>query len=127
MLYGMCLGYIDGEEGQLLDGVKAPYIANACVRMYGDLTKSFNMHVGVRQVCVISPWHFDLYMDGVIRELKAKVGKRIAEMEYGGEGWLVTSLFVDVIVLFAKSGEELQKVLNVFYYVCKHRRLKVNE
>lgn len=31
------------------------------------------MSVGERQGCVISPWFLNLYMDGAVREKKARV------------------------------------------------------
>ncbi len=31
--------------------------------------------MGLRQGCVISPWLFNIYMDGVMREVKGKVGE----------------------------------------------------
>ncbi len=34
------------------------------------MSESFDVEVGVRQGCVMSPWLFDIYMDGCIREMK---------------------------------------------------------
>ncbi len=34
---------------------------------------SFNIEVGVRQGCVMSPWLFNIYMDGCIRDMKVRV------------------------------------------------------
>ncbi len=31
--------------------------------------------MGFRQGCVMSPWLFNIYMDGVMREMKGKVGE----------------------------------------------------
>ncbi len=31
--------------------------------------------MGLRQGCVRSPWLFNIYMDGVMREMKGKVGE----------------------------------------------------
>lgn len=66
-------------------------------------------------------------MDGVTREMKAKLGKGGCIDECGGEiWWLVTSMFADVTVMFAESEEDMWRVVSVFYGVCKCRQLMVN-
>ncbi len=47
--------------------------ASASVRMNGELSESFKVKVGVRQGCVMSPWLFNIYIDGCIREMKVRV------------------------------------------------------
>ncbi len=49
--------------------------ATACVKVDGELNDSFTVRVGVRQACVMSTWLFDIFMDGFMREMKAKLGK----------------------------------------------------
>ena len=44
----------------------------------------FNINSGVRQGCVMSPWLFNLYMDGVMKELGVGVsGDGVRMMENG--------------------------------------------
>ena len=120
---------IYGVGGQLLNSMRAFYeCASACVRVDGETGESFEIKVGVRQGCVMSPWLFNIYMDGVVREMKAKIGKRQGAKLLQGkeEWWLVASLFADDTVLLAESKEELQKVVNEFCRVCERRKLKVN-
>ncbi len=63
-----------GVGGKLLEGVRSFYDnAIAFVRMNGELSESFSVEVGVRQGCVMSPWLFNIYMDGCIREMKVRV------------------------------------------------------
>ncbi len=48
-------------------------------------------------------------------------------MRLNGEDFsVVTCLFVDGTVLLAESEEDLQRVVNEFYNVCKRRKLQVN-
>ncbi len=47
--------------------------ASASVSVNGELSESFSVEVGVRQGCVMSPWLFNIYMDGCIREVKIGV------------------------------------------------------
>ncbi len=102
--------------GKLLNGVKAFYKdANACIRVVGGTRESLIIKGCVRQGCVMSPWLFNLYMDGVVREMKAKVGEVGVEMCVNGAKWVLnTILFADDTVLIAKSESELQEMVNVF-------------
>ncbi len=55
------------------------------------------------------------------------MGNTGAELRLNGEGWsVVTCLFADDTMLLAESEGDLQRVVNVFYSVCKRRKLKVN-
>ena len=38
-----------------------------------DLSEWFPVNVRLRQGCVMSPWLFNVYMDGVVREVNARV------------------------------------------------------
>ena len=40
--------------------------SRACVWMGKDVSELFPVNVGLRQGCVISPWLFNVYMDGVV-------------------------------------------------------------
>ncbi len=46
--------------------------------------------------CVMSPWLFNIYMDGVLREMKGKVGEVGVRMYAEGRKWALNSiLFAD--------------------------------
>ncbi len=61
---------IYGVGGQLLEGIQASYReVNACVRVGGKFSESLAVEVGVRQGCVMSPWLFNIFMDGCMREM----------------------------------------------------------
>ena len=54
--------------GKLLTAVQSFYVDNrACVRVGNDVSEWFPVNVGLRQGCVMSPWLFNVYMDGVVR------------------------------------------------------------
>ena len=44
--------------------------SRACVRIGMEVSEWFPVNVGLRQGCVMSPWSFNVYMDGVVREVK---------------------------------------------------------
>ncbi len=41
----------------------------------GETSEHFKIKVGLSQGCVMSPWLFNIYMDGVMREMKGKAGE----------------------------------------------------
>ncbi len=68
----------------------------------GKFSESIAVEVGVRQVCVMSPWLFNIFMDGCMKDIKCKVGNAGAKLWLNGEVWsAVTCLFADDTVLLA--------------------------
>ncbi len=81
----------------------------------------------MRQGCAMSPWLFNIFMDGCFREMKSKVVNAGAKLRLNGEVWsVVTCFFADDTVLLAESEGDLQRVVNEFHSVCERRKLKVN-
>jgi len=118
-----------GVGGKLLRAVKGFYKeSKACVRVSREEGEYFPVKVGLRQGCVMSPWLFNIFMDGVVREVKARVREQGARMVYGGERkWEVSQLlFADDTALVADSKEKLQSLVTELGRVCDRRKLKVN-
>ena len=62
-----------GIGGRLLQGVKSLYaVSKARVRVPNEVSEWFPVS-GLKQECVMSPWLFNLYIDGVVREVNARV------------------------------------------------------
>ena len=60
--------YIFGSK--LLKAVLSFYVdSKACVSIGDEVSECLSVNIGVRQDCVMSPWLFNLYMDGVVREV----------------------------------------------------------
>ncbi len=113
--------------GKLFEGIKSYENASASVRVNGELSESFNVEEGVRQGCVMSPWLFDISMDGCIREMKVEVQDLGGRLNARGvEQRVVASLYADDTVLLAESEGMLQRIIDEFDRVCKRRKLKVN-
>ena len=56
-----------GGGVKLLSGIKSMYgDSSACARIKRDESEWFRTDNGVRQGCIMSPWLFNLYMDGVM-------------------------------------------------------------
>ena len=65
---------LNGIGGRLLRGVKSLYVGSkACVRVRNEVSEWFPVRVGLIQGCVMLPWLFNLYIDGAVREVNARV------------------------------------------------------
>ncbi len=94
--------------GKLVSAIKSFYEeVSACVKISGETSEHFEIKVGLRQKCVVSPWLFIIYMDGVMREMKGKVGGVQVRMYAEGRKWVLNSiLFTDDTVLIAENESD---------------------
>ena len=113
-----------GVRGKLLNGIKSFY-ENCRVRVRRELTDWFNVGVGLKQRCIMSPWLFNVLMDGVVRGMERE-GKGI-RLRSGEREWEVSVLlFADNAVLVAESGEKLRMLVKEFVRECASKGLRVN-
>ncbi len=112
---------IYGVGGKLLNTVKSFYEeASACVKIGGETSEHFEIKGGLKQGCIMSLWLFNIYMDGVIREVKGKVGEVGVRMYDEGRKWVLNSiLFADDTVLIAESESDLQNLVNILIVYVK--------
>ena len=75
----------------------------------------------------MSLWSFNLYMDGVMKELEIGVAGNSVRMMENGDEWRVPYLlYEDDFVLCGESEESLRGLVERFGRVCKRSGLKVN-
>ena len=120
---------IYGIGGSLLRAVKSMYAGSkACVRVGSEVSEWFPVRVGLRQGCVMSPWLFNLYIDGVVREVNARVlGRGLKLIDRDDNDWEMNQLlFADDTVVVADSEKKLCQLVQEFGRVCKRRKLRVN-
>ena len=100
-----------GVGGCVLREIQSFYVgSSAPVRVGSDLSESFEVNVGFRQGCMMSPWLFNVYMDGVVREVKMRMLDRgLGMKEQNGREWEVSQLlFADDTALVSSAEERLQ-------------------
>ena len=120
---------IYGMGGRLLQAVESMYAGSkACVRVGSEVSEWFTVRVGLRQGCVMSPWLFNIYIDGVVREVNARVlGRGLKLLDGNENNWEINQLlFADDTVVVADSEEKLGQLVTEFGRVCKRRKLRVN-
>ena len=98
--------------------------SKAFVRIGNEVSEKFSVNVGVRQGCVMSPWLFNWYMYGVVREVQARTFEREAQLVGDGEEkWEVSHmLFADDTVLVADSKKKLERLVKEFGTVSRRKK-----
>ena len=73
----------------------------------------------------MSPWLFNVYMDGVVREVNIRVFGNGLELlsPNGGRFEINQLLFADDTALVAESEEKLCRLVSEFGRVCERRKL----
>ncbi len=76
----------------------------------------------------MSPWLFNVYVDGVEREVNARVqGEGLVMLGEDGREWRMHQLlFAGDTALVARSEKDLKRVVEEFGRVCARRNLRVN-
>ena len=92
------------------------------------MSEWFLVTLGLRHGCVKSPWLFNVYIYGVVRELNVRVLlKGLELMSANGGGFEINQLlFVDDTTLVADLEEKLYRLVSELGRVCKIRKLRVN-
>ena len=103
--------------GKLLKAVQSFYVdSRACVRVGNDVSEWFPVIIGLRQGCVMSPWLFNVYMDGVVRKVNVRVlGKGLQLLSANGGRFEINQLlFADDTARVADSEEKLCRLVSEF-------------
>ena len=98
------------------------------MRVGNEVSEWFPVNVGLRQGCVMSPWLFNVYMAGVVREVNVRLlGKGLERLNADGGRFEINQLlFADDTALVADSEEKLCRLVSEFGRVCARRKLRVN-
>ena len=112
-------------ENNLLSGIKSMYVdRSSCARVKWGESERFRIDRGMRQGCIMSPWLFNVYMNGLMKERKMGMGRRgVSFMEDRREWRLPGLLYVDDLVLCGELEEDLILMAGRFAEECRRRGL----
>ena len=72
--------------GKLLSGINSMYVDSSTrFRVKGSESERFRIDSCVRQRCIMSPGLFNVYMDGVMKEVNMGMGRRGMRLPGGWE------------------------------------------
>ena len=111
-----------GVRGRLKEAMESLYLqSEACVRVQGKNSEWFEVSMGMRKGCTMSPWLFNLVIDSILRKAR--------ESFQGGvqlEGSKVQFLlFADDLVLVAENEEDIKKNTEILNEVMAKRKMKI--
>ena len=92
-----------------------------------DESEWFPVNVGLREGCVMSPWLFNVYIDGVVREVNVwELGKWQELLSVNGGRFEINQLlFADDKALVGNSEGKLCRPVSECGRICE-RKLRVN-
>ena len=108
-------------RGQLLAAIKSFYKqSEVCVRVNGMKTKPFNVSVGLRQGCVLSPFLCITYMDKIDKNSSSSSGVTFGKCN------LRRLLFADDFALLTSNKSNFQYALDRFPDTCLNAGMKIS-
>ena len=110
-----------GVGSKLLRAIDSLYTKSlAAVRIDGKVSEWFNVKIGVRQGCKLSPLLFIIYMNDIIKNCHFEGGLNFANNK------IMSLAYADDLVLLAESEVELQANINKFNNVCIDFGMKIS-
>jgi len=112
-----------GLNGKLHTAIKSLYCAvKSCVRLNNLHTDWFEVAVGLRQGCCISPILFNCFIDDLATRAKAlNIG-----LDIGNGEKLCILLYADDVLLLSENEQDLQTLLNSVHTWSFDNNMKIN-
>ena len=111
-----------GITGRFFNILRHIYTSDkACIKMGHSCSDFFNLDIGVRQGCILSPLLFNLFLSDLAKQLDTMEDKP----KLGNKG--INALFwADDLVLFSETKEGLGKLLKILEEYCEGNHLLIN-
>ena len=80
------------------------------VKIKGSVSEQFRIDSGVRQGCIMFPWLFNVYMDGVMKEVKMGMGRKVVSFLEDRREWRLPGLLYAEYFVQCDESEEDRRV-----------------
>ncbi|MFN9115920.1 MAG: RNA-directed DNA polymerase [Bacteroidota bacterium] len=91
------------------------------VRVGKELSASFELDVGLKQGCPLSPTLFSIFFDSISKEVED-----LRKGVYIGQRRICQLLYADDVVLIAENEKDLQTLVDTFSQACNKWKLDIN-
>ena len=111
-----------GITGKFFNILRNIYTTDkACVKMGKTRSDFFDLNIGVRQGCILSPLLFNLFISDLAKKLDTMEGK----LQLGNIS--INSLFwADDLILFSETKEGLDRLLKTLEIYCSENEIMIN-
>ena len=86
----------------------------ASIKVKGKCSNFFDVNIGVRQGCILSPLLFNIFL--------CDLAKSLSQLESPEIGHINSLFWADDLVMFSDSESGLQKMLSILEEYCKKKR-----
>jgi hypothetical protein len=111
-----------GICGKVFNIIRYIYTTDkACVKLGNVRSEFFQLSLGVRQGCILSPLLFNIFLSDLARKFEnMENGFQVGEVSINSLFW------ADDLVLFAKNKEGLDVLLKTLETYCKENEITIN-
>ena len=115
-----------GVDKKLIEAIQSFYINPECqVQIAGKTSSTFNIDVGVRQGCILSPILFITLMNSISRKCNQMRALNVGMLKLAPVKITMLS-FADDLVVFGKTQEDLEHNVNMLNREITQRGMKIN-